>query len=581
MICPNCHNNNREGAKYCDECGFPLTGSIAETAQNADQLVDREDGANGRIAGTDQDDLAFAAALKESQAQAHDAHAAGEQEEDSTSPLAPVVLSSDGKKLVSADKAGVSLNDLPQVMDNAPQKTSEEEGAAVDAKLADTDESDEVAPSAEAAESAQDAAETSVIDAIASEDADEESESDLQATSILEEVADDAKDAEDSSDNASSSKSKLDPDITTDLAGLDIDATALIGERLSDFDYDAYKPTWRDGNTMQMPAIESDDAPKERRFVASSSIKQQGRVRKIVIGVIASLAVVCAIAAGVTYYLEIWGGKTVPDVTGLTQQEATQVLEQSGFTVRATQVRSDGDEGLVLIEDPVGNSRQAEGSEVVIHISVPRTIPAIVGLKQDEAQTLITEEGLTGVSFETERSDEEEGKVLSVSPEQGTRVRSNQTVVVKVATPFTVPDISNMTLSDAQQAIIDAGLTYGLYYTYTEDYPDYTVLGISPEAGTKVTGGSFVTINVSRARATELINATQSLLAAGSTITIGGVNYAVSSLDSVSYLGENKTSYTITGTPFITLLGENLYGTPRSVSGTITWNDDNTMSSIS
>ena len=25
MICPNCNNENREGAKFCDACGFPLS----------------------------------------------------------------------------------------------------------------------------------------------------------------------------------------------------------------------------------------------------------------------------------------------------------------------------------------------------------------------------------------------------------------------------------------------------------------------------------------------------------------------------------------------------------------------------
>lgn len=32
MICPHCHSINREGAKFCDECGLPLTGKIAEMA---------------------------------------------------------------------------------------------------------------------------------------------------------------------------------------------------------------------------------------------------------------------------------------------------------------------------------------------------------------------------------------------------------------------------------------------------------------------------------------------------------------------------------------------------------------------
>ena len=32
MICPNCQTENRDQAKFCDECGFPLSGLIAQVA---------------------------------------------------------------------------------------------------------------------------------------------------------------------------------------------------------------------------------------------------------------------------------------------------------------------------------------------------------------------------------------------------------------------------------------------------------------------------------------------------------------------------------------------------------------------
>ena len=35
MNCPNCHSENKDGAKYCNECGFPLSGRIAEVAAAA------------------------------------------------------------------------------------------------------------------------------------------------------------------------------------------------------------------------------------------------------------------------------------------------------------------------------------------------------------------------------------------------------------------------------------------------------------------------------------------------------------------------------------------------------------------
>ena len=41
MRCPNCENENRDQAKFCDECGFPLTGAIARAA--IESLPDEQD----------------------------------------------------------------------------------------------------------------------------------------------------------------------------------------------------------------------------------------------------------------------------------------------------------------------------------------------------------------------------------------------------------------------------------------------------------------------------------------------------------------------------------------------------------
>ena len=42
------------------------------------------------------------------------------------------------------------------------------------------------------------------------------------------------------------------------------------------------------------------------------------------VGLVLALVAAVAIGAGVSYYLEYWGGKTVPSVVGLAQEAATQ-----------------------------------------------------------------------------------------------------------------------------------------------------------------------------------------------------------------------------------------------------------------
>ena len=33
MICPKCNHENRDGAKFCNECGSPLAAAVAPSAQ--------------------------------------------------------------------------------------------------------------------------------------------------------------------------------------------------------------------------------------------------------------------------------------------------------------------------------------------------------------------------------------------------------------------------------------------------------------------------------------------------------------------------------------------------------------------
>lgn len=482
MICPNCNNENREGAKFCDACGFPLS-----------QITNKLD-------------------------------------------LPSIEEKRSCSEPVSSDEQPVSANeqvDLP---------SSDIEPPIADDNAKDKESLDE----------------TNVEQGEQKDDSE-------------------AKNEENSQNSA---------DMTLNLSSLGLNgATKPLDDNVNDrvvaSAFVAPKPDWRDGATMEMPVIEADQsAPKSTDFRISSSKEANKPSKKTIFAIIATIVIIIAVAAGVTYALEFWGGKSVPDVTGMSESEATETLQAKGFAVRSTKVKSDDKEGIVLVEDPEGNSRLTEGSEVVIHITTHRFIPDVVGKSLDEAKSAIATEGFENVTYTFINSDEEENKILSITPEPNTRAKGSTAIEIKVAQPYCVPDVSGMSLSEAQKAINDAGLTYQVYYTNSEQYPDGTILGTQPAAKEKVKSDTVVTINVTRVRSAELISATRSLLAAGSTIDISGVSYSISSLDSVQYVGDDKTTYSMTATPFVSLFGERLSGTTRTVSGTIVWTESNTVSSI-
>lgn len=487
MICPKCNAENRDGAKFCDECGARLT--------------DSEHGQDVPVA-----------------------------QNESLEASEPSEV---------ADASGIESQDtgvlhLPEISLDAPCRPSEEPEAAGDAQTGDE----------EAANPSDDAFDFDPVDSA-------HASSDSEEKASVSEAADTRR---------------------LDLSGFDEYAPAGT--------YAIPSASWRDGGTMKMPRIEEDASADEQKSFRAPDKKKNGR-KGLRIALIAVLIVAaCAgIAAFVTYQMELWGGKIVPDVVGMTQADATNTLESKGFAVRATQVKSDETEGVVLLMDPGSNSRLEEGQEVVIHVATARIIPEILGVQRADAEAAMQAEGFNNVTYATQRSDVTEGSVLSVDPAPGEKAHANTAITVVVAEPFTVPAIAGMTQDEAKAALEEAGYTSRIDYVYNEEVEEGTVLGSDPGEGEKVPSGSEIGIQVALSRATELINCTYDIFSEGNTVVIDGVNYTVDSCDDVSYEGDDTTSYSITATPFTYFLGVYLPLDARTVAGTITWTSGNDISS--
>lgn len=499
MKCPNCDTENRESAKFCDECGTPLTQAGKAFKQEGSESLPEDD------------------------------------------PISDELVDSSEESDKEPDD--VAIGESPtEILETLPDDSMEK------------------------------------TDVLALEIEDEESDDSAGDGSVEEETAENEQNEDASDGEIDDENADADPDITIalhDLSGYD-----EFDETIVDAEYRKPENNWRDGHTMRMEPVDDDESPKSKDFLASSTAGRRRSPKKLAI-VIAAIIVIAALVAAVTYGLQLWGGKAVPDVGGLTEAEATAMLEDEGFTVRSLEVKSDGTEGLVLVMDPSAGSRAEKGSEIVIHISTARLVPEIVGKKQDEAAKLMDESGFTNVSYAEQSSDKEKGTVIAVEPEVGTRAKSEDAIRVIIAKPFLVPDISDKYLEDAQAAIEEAGLVPDVDYVYTEDYPDGIIMGTAPAAGTEVHEGDTVVIQIARSREAELIALTQAYLAPGSTFTTNGFSFEVQSVDSVTYLGEDTVGYTVTARPFVTGFGETAYFSAQPISGQIKWSEDNQIESMS
>lgn len=202
-----------------------------------------------------------------------------------------------------------------------------------------------------------------------------------------------------------------------------------------------------------------------------------------VVGVVLALVAAVALGAGVSYYLEYWGGKTVPAVVGLPEEAATQRLSEKGLAVQVETQPTDDGSGRVLSVDPGAGARVPEGSTVTVTVGADRVVPDVVGTDKDAAQAALEQAGATNVQLVYERSDEAEGTVLSVEPAAGAIFLSTDQVTLTVATPPKVPSIVGRTEREALSMLKDAGLTAEVTYVATGSQPVGDVQSTSPAAG--------------------------------------------------------------------------------------------------
>ncbi|GAA1172092.1 Stk1 family PASTA domain-containing Ser/Thr kinase [Ornithinimicrobium humiphilum] len=130
--------------------------------------------------------------------------------------------------------------------------------------------------------------------------------------------------------------------------------------------------------------------------------------------------------------------RAVPDVSGMEEQAARDLLEREGFTnVRAKAEEEDDPDvegGLVVRTDPAAGEEVEPDREIVLHVSSGRTeVPDVVGQDQSSAVLMLNDAGLA-FTIDFERTWEAEpGTVLRQSEEPGERVKVGTEIALVVA----------------------------------------------------------------------------------------------------------------------------------------------------
>jgi beta-lactam-binding protein with PASTA domain/predicted Ser/Thr protein kinase len=193
---------------------------------------------------------------------------------------------------------------------------------------------------------------------------------------------------------------------------------------------------------------------------------------------------------------------TVPDVVGMTIDEAQRALESQGLKLGAqTPQTSDEPEDTVLSQNPQADTRLAVGEAVTVTVSAGKQqtqVPPLEGLTSlDDVRTALRDAKLELGNVKQVESSEPEGLVLNQDPPAFSTVDVGTKVNIEVSTGVVdVPGVIGFTQSAATSALSKAGLDVSVV-TASSDQPSGIVTNQDPPEGSQVKKGTTVTITVS------------------------------------------------------------------------------------
>jgi eukaryotic-like serine/threonine-protein kinase len=194
----------------------------------------------------------------------------------------------------------------------------------------------------------------------------------------------------------------------------------------------------------------------------------------------------------------------VPDVVGLTENRATQELEDAGLEAR-TRNRSNAevDEGEVFRQSPEAGATAEEGDTVTIFVSSGPgevTVPNLLTLTEDQAEAALEDVGLELGRVRNRSSESAEGTVIEQNPGSGELLNEGEAVNIIISTGITtiaVPDVVGLPEADAVAAIEGEGLTADVVTEPSDDVEEGIVIAQDPGEGTELEEGDTVQILVS------------------------------------------------------------------------------------
>ena len=188
----------------------------------------------------------------------------------------------------------------------------------------------------------------------------------------------------------------------------------------------------------------------------------------------------------------------VPDLKGMTQDQAKKALEQVGLSMQIGESKfsSDVKEGCVVDQSPSAGEKAHKGDTIIINLSKGQdqvTVPDVRGMTQASATNTLQSMGLNVNVSRDKSSSVAAGNVISQNPSAGNKVEKGSTVTIVVsdgAESASIPNVVGKTVGEATSILQAAGFNVSVSGNTSSGA---TVVSQSPSGGT-ASKGSTITI---------------------------------------------------------------------------------------
>ena len=202
------------------------------------------------------------------------------------------------------------------------------------------------------------------------------------------------------------------------------------------------------------------------------------------------------------------GKVTVPDVRGMSEEDAKALLNKKrlGIDVVTRKESKKYKAGKISKQTPEAGEKVSKHTKVEVVVSSglvgsKKAIPDVSGMSETEAQNKLEDAGFKVTSSFQYDDSVESGKVISTTPEAGTKAEKGSTVTMLVSqgsNKKTVPDVRGMADATAQSTIKSYGFNVGtVTYDYSDSVEKGMVISQTVEPGTKASAGTSISITVS------------------------------------------------------------------------------------